>query len=418
MHKWNSRRAVSAGFVLVPRHYSTDAVSLFATGGDGQAMINDQLVNDADIVISLFRHKLGSPTPRAVSGTAEEIETTLANGRRLHIFFSNDTPDLREQAARDQWDSLAKFKENLKGGLWDTFDSPTGLRELVGRAIEFDVNDHFTKTLPKAGTPTSSATAPTAASVFDFAFDTPESSVVTFDDYDIARDRYISNVIDEGMKELRRKRSGSDLIQFGSPSTLPSDAEWKSTLDEWADAVRESWRESVQYLAGWAFTPVRLSVEQLSDHFLKSVRIDLRFPGVRGAKPKVGREFDPRKFALQKPRLPGSTPLVSPPTYSFLKPGYDFSDLKPVGYPVEWENVGDEVVVTIELERLRPRTAWKSEPVDVVLLIPGAVDRESVEVVWTATAEGVNGLAEGTFSMPVRRKQVLTSLGLLTNRQQ
>jgi hypothetical protein len=35
--------------------------------------------------------------------------------------------------------------------------------------------------------------------------------------------------------------------------------------------------------------------------------------------------------------------------------------------------------------------------------------------VWTATAEGVNGRAEGTFSMPVRRDQVLTSLSRLTN---
>lgn len=415
VHRWNSARAVAAGFVLLPRHYSMDAVSLFETGGDGQAMINDQLVSSADIVISLFRHKLGSPTPRAVSGTAEEIETTLANGRRLHIYFSDETPDLREQPARDQWDSLTTFKKNLKGGLWDTFDSHSGLRDLVGRAIELDVG-HFTSTLPQAEASTSSATAPTAASVFELAFDTPGSSVVAFDDYDMIRDRYISNGLGEGMEELRKKREGLDLIPLSPQTNLPSDAEWKSTLDEWADSVRESWADSVQYLAGWAYTPVRLSIEQLSDQFLKAVRIDLRFPGVRGAKPKVGHEFDLRKFALQKPRLPGSAPRVSTPTSNFLTPGYDLSDLKPVGYPVEWENVGDEVVVTVELEHLRPRTVWKSEPVDVVLLIPGIVDRDSLEVVWTATAEGVNGRAEGTFSIPVRREQVFTSLARLTNR--
>ena len=45
--------------------------------GRGQGVINEQLVDDADIVLALFDSRLGQATAAAVSGTAEEITRYL-----------------------------------------------------------------------------------------------------------------------------------------------------------------------------------------------------------------------------------------------------------------------------------------------------------------------------------------------------
>jgi hypothetical protein len=46
------------------------------------------LVDRSDIVIAIFYHKLGSPTQRAISGTAEEISRSVRAGKPVHIFVN------------------------------------------------------------------------------------------------------------------------------------------------------------------------------------------------------------------------------------------------------------------------------------------------------------------------------------------
>ena len=50
-----------------------------------QESLNAQLVEDADIVIALFWHRLGSPTGEAESGTLEEIDRAQARGAYVAI---------------------------------------------------------------------------------------------------------------------------------------------------------------------------------------------------------------------------------------------------------------------------------------------------------------------------------------------
>jgi hypothetical protein len=74
----------------------------------------------------------------------------------------------------------------------------------------------------------------------------------------------------------------------------------------------------------------------------------------------------------------------------------------PAGYPVQWRNVGDDAVITINLPEVRPHSPQELDGDDVVLLVrAGAVD--AVEVTWTASAE-VNGVyveCEGQFEVAV-----------------
>lgn len=70
-------------------------------------MINHQLADDADIIVGVFSQTLGSATPRAVSGTAEELERARDAGKPVHVYFSAmplDRDHDRDQlAARDDF---------------------------------------------------------------------------------------------------------------------------------------------------------------------------------------------------------------------------------------------------------------------------------------------------------------------------
>jgi hypothetical protein len=67
---------------------------------------------------------------------------------------------------------------------------------------------------------------------------------------------------------------------------------------------------------------------------------------------------------------------------------------RPADYPVQWENDGDNLVVTITLPELRPHPSKKLDGDDVVLMVAGSA-LDAIKVSWTATAEGYGRPLEG-----------------------
>ncbi|WP_343708396.1 hypothetical protein [Mycobacterium sp.] len=123
--------------VLLPRHWKSDGVPRLG-GAGGQGVINEQLVDDADIVIALFDSRLGQATAEAVSGTAEEIQRAVDAGKHVHVWFSNEP--IPRDADIDQLAALKKFRSDLGAqGLLGDYDSPTDLGYKVRNAIEDDV---------------------------------------------------------------------------------------------------------------------------------------------------------------------------------------------------------------------------------------------------------------------------------------
>ena len=59
-------------------------------GGPPQSVINAQAVGRADVVVAFFDSRLGTETPEAVSGTAEEIKRAHAAGKPIHVYFSTE----------------------------------------------------------------------------------------------------------------------------------------------------------------------------------------------------------------------------------------------------------------------------------------------------------------------------------------
>jgi len=137
LHEWNADRGEAAGVLLLPRRWETNAVPQ-VTGTDGQTVVNAQLVADADIVIGIFHATLGRATPRAPSGTAEELATSHAAGKPVHIYFSSAA--IPREHDREQLAALDAFKDEMaKRSLYGSFDTPGSLGQQVKSAIEFDL---------------------------------------------------------------------------------------------------------------------------------------------------------------------------------------------------------------------------------------------------------------------------------------
>lgn len=81
--RWNVMYGQQLGAVVVPTHWGTHSTA--EHGPRPQASLNDQLVDEADLVIALFWHRLGSPTGEADSGTLEEIERAAKSGAYVAV---------------------------------------------------------------------------------------------------------------------------------------------------------------------------------------------------------------------------------------------------------------------------------------------------------------------------------------------
>jgi hypothetical protein len=137
LHTWNDHRSDREGLILRPLMWETGSIPVLGRG-DAQSVINSQLVDEADIVIALFYHRLGSATPRAVSGTAEEINRSVDAGKLVHLYFAQK--DVPHGFDIDQYKAMQEFKNQIQQrGLIGSFQSEEQLHRLVYQAIEYDI---------------------------------------------------------------------------------------------------------------------------------------------------------------------------------------------------------------------------------------------------------------------------------------
>jgi hypothetical protein len=151
---WNRDRARSRKVVLLPVRWETDAVP--AMGADPQSIINRQLVDSSDIVVALFHSRLGAPTSRAPSGTAEEIERAKGRGAPVHVFFS-EMP-IPRSVDPDELKRLNEFRTQLQSeGLLGSYASLEDLTAKIRTALEHDLEQLVDErqTVIEAGSSTS-----------------------------------------------------------------------------------------------------------------------------------------------------------------------------------------------------------------------------------------------------------------------
>lgn len=135
--EWNSDHAQNLKVILLAQMWEVDTYPRM--GGGAQAQVNIQIADRADIVIALFRGRLGQPTRNYPSGTAEEIERAMLRNVPVHIYTSKQLPadvDLGELAR------LRAYLDNIREqGLIGSYRSGRDLRKKVRKALENDIAD-------------------------------------------------------------------------------------------------------------------------------------------------------------------------------------------------------------------------------------------------------------------------------------
>jgi hypothetical protein len=139
IHQWNAENSRREKVALLPMGWETHAGS-DVSGQRAQAHINDHLVQYADIMIGIFWTRLGTPTGRYGSGSAEEIKLHHKQRKPLMLYFSNTVtpPDTLDSK---QYQEVRKLKEWAKGeGLIGTYSGLQEFTELFRKDLALILN--------------------------------------------------------------------------------------------------------------------------------------------------------------------------------------------------------------------------------------------------------------------------------------
>jgi hypothetical protein len=129
-------------------------------GPDGQEAINQQLLGDMrnyDIVLIIMWNRIGSPTPRDISGTVEEFHRAVAARKRrkkpdIWLFFRTGAPSSKVKIDPAQQKQVTKFKQQIRGkGLFREFQGPAEYEETLRKSLQRWLSDQLRKPVPGKG---------------------------------------------------------------------------------------------------------------------------------------------------------------------------------------------------------------------------------------------------------------------------
>ena len=137
IEEWNQRNWESLGCGLKDKHWDTDVAP--SMDARGQAIINRDMIDSADLIVAIFWRRIGTPTGLHDSGTVEEITRAQARDIPVMLYFS-DIEDTRPIQDSDQWDMLQAFRARaLVSGLPRTFRSRDDFRKRLGDHLHMKI---------------------------------------------------------------------------------------------------------------------------------------------------------------------------------------------------------------------------------------------------------------------------------------
>ena len=158
--EWNQRNFEILNCGLKDHHWNTDAIPSMAARG--QAVINHDLIDSADLVVAIFWRRLGTPTGLHDSGTIEEITRAQARDIPVMLYFSK-IEDTRPAQDPDQWDMVQAFEAKARAsGLPWTFHSRSDFRKRFADHLQIMVPkllDHIAKSKARKPKPSVKLTA-------------------------------------------------------------------------------------------------------------------------------------------------------------------------------------------------------------------------------------------------------------------
>lgn len=136
---WNNNNAENNHVVLLPIKWETHSAPLL--GDRAQGIINNQIVTSCDMAVGVFWTRLGSPTGVSESGTAEEIEWFIDNGKPVMLYFSSRSI-VPNKLDIDQYKSLKEFEKKMrKIGLTGSYNNLADFKEQLLRQLSINVKN-------------------------------------------------------------------------------------------------------------------------------------------------------------------------------------------------------------------------------------------------------------------------------------
>jgi hypothetical protein len=139
----NSTLGQQLDFRIESKKWETNARPSF--GEDGQAVINEQLLNNFQIFIGIMWHRFGTPTNRAESGTEEEFDLAhklyLEEGNVEIMMYFNEAMAKVSDLDLEQLMKVKSFKDKVSslGGLYWTYSGKNEFQQELKRHL----NDYF-----------------------------------------------------------------------------------------------------------------------------------------------------------------------------------------------------------------------------------------------------------------------------------
>jgi hypothetical protein len=133
LYEWNALNSLATGYVLLPVRWESHSAPTM--GDRPQAIINDQVVRNCDMLIGAFWTRLGSPTGEEESGTVEEIRWFLKNRKPVMLYFSSAQID-PHSINLGQFEKLKAFRTSVRDkGVQETYSSVPDLQQKLSRQL-------------------------------------------------------------------------------------------------------------------------------------------------------------------------------------------------------------------------------------------------------------------------------------------
>ena len=138
IYRWNNAHAEARRLVLQPVKWETHSTPRL--GQAPQTELNEQIAENADILIGVFGTRVGTPTAFHVSGTVEEIKNHVAAGKLAKVYFS-DLPVPPSSIDPGQYKALQAFKEECQSsGLYATYADIASFQRDFKQHLDIELN--------------------------------------------------------------------------------------------------------------------------------------------------------------------------------------------------------------------------------------------------------------------------------------
>jgi hypothetical protein len=156
INDWNAINSAISKVVLMPVKWETHSAPLM--GDRPQAIINQQLVKECDVLVGVFWARVGTNTGVAISGTAEEIEQFVKMKKPVMLYFSQ-SPIEPDKIDVTQFTTLKTFKEKMRlQGLTESYNGIPDFRQKFSRQLGINIGNLVNKALAESKEKTSKTT--------------------------------------------------------------------------------------------------------------------------------------------------------------------------------------------------------------------------------------------------------------------